>query len=359
MGWDLRILLVDDDPGLRALLRATFETFDVGVDEADSVAAAERRIKRAKPDVVVLDVLMPGESGLELCRRLKQTPATRDIGVVLLSGAEGDALSEARAAGADAYLAKPFSPLQLLAVAERLAGGGGDVPRRIAAAPDEEGQLVIYARDLRHMLDLERRQRLLLERAYRQTISSLVAALEQKDTGTRDHSERVVAYALALARGIDEDLAGDESAEYGFLLHDVGKIGIPDRILGKRGPLTRAERRAMEQHTVLGEHLLGDVAFLEGEGLRIVRSHHERWDGKGYPDRKGGAEIPLGARVFAVADTLDAVTSHRPYRRARGWAHAREVILEEAGRQFDPDVVDAFREREGDLKRIRRELAAA
>jgi response regulator RpfG family c-di-GMP phosphodiesterase len=353
----LRILIVDDDPGLRALLRATFETFDVRVDEADSVAAAERRIRRAKPDVVVLDVLMPGESGLELCRRLKDGTATRHIGVVLLYGAVGEARSEARAAGADAYLAKPFSPLQLLAVADRLAGGRGGVPWRIAAAPDEDGQLVMYARDLRHMLDLERRQRLLLERAYRQTISSLATALEQKDTGTRDHSERVVAYALALARGIDEHLAEDESAEYGFLLHDVGKIGIPDRILGKRGPLSRAERRAMEQHTVLGEHLLGDVTFLKGEGLRVVRSHHERWDG--YPDRKGGAEIPLGARVFAVADTLDAVTSHRPYRRARSWAHARAVILEEAGRQFDPDVVDAFREREGELRRIRRELAAA
>jgi len=355
----LRILIVDDDPGLRALLRATFETFDVRVDEADSVAAAERRIRRAKPDVVVLDVLMPGESGLELCRRLKDGSATRHIGVVLLSGAEGEALSEARAAGADAYLTKPFSPLQLLAVADRLAGGRGGIPRRIAAAPDEDGQLVMYARDLRHMLDLERRQRLLLERAYRQTISSLATALEQKDTGTRDHSERVVAYALALARGIDEHLADDESAEYGFLLHDVGKIGIPDRILGKRGPLTRAERRAMEQHTVLGEHLLGGVAFLKGEGLRVVRSHHERWDGKGYPDGKGGDEIPLGARVFAVADTLDAVTSHRPYRRARSWSHARAVIIEEAGRQFDPDVVDAFREREGELRRIRRELAAA
>ena len=302
---------------------------------------------------------MPGESGLELCRRLKESRATRHIGVVLLSGAGGEARAGAREAGADAYLTKPFSPLQLLAVAEQLAGGGTGVPRRIAAAPDEEGQLVIYARDLRHMLDLERGQRLLLERAYRQTISALAAALEQKDTGTRDHSERVVAYALALARAIDEDLAADESAEYGFLLHDVGKIGIPDRILGKRGPLTRTERRAMEQHTVLGEDLLEGVAFLQGEGLRVVRSHHERWDGQGYPDGKGGEEIPLGARVFAVADTLDAVTSHRPYRRARSWAHARAVIVEEAGRQFDPDVVDAFREREGELRRIRRQLAAA
>jgi len=355
----VRILIVDDDAGLRALLRATFESFEVEVDEADSVAAAERRIARGRPDVVVLDVLMPGESGLELCRRLKQSPKTHEIGVVLLSGAAGEARAQAREFGADAYLSKPFSPLHLLGVADRLAGGPSGVPLRIAEAADEEGQLVMYARDLRHMLDLERRQRHLLERAYRQTVSALVAALEQKDTGTRYHSERVVAYAVELARGIDARLAADASAEYGFLLHDIGKIGIPDRILGKRGALTRAERKAMEQHTVLGEEMLADVPLLAGEGLRVVRSHHERWDGQGYPDRQRGAEIPLGARVFAVADTLDAVTSHRPYRRARSWAHARAVILEQAGLQFDPDVVDAFREREGDLRRIRRELAAA
>jgi response regulator RpfG family c-di-GMP phosphodiesterase len=355
----LRVLLVDDDAGLRALLRVTFETFDVLVDEAHSVVAAEERIAKVRPDVVVLDVLMPGESGLELCRRLKEGSRARDIGVVLLSGAEGDARAEARAAGADAFLTKPFSPLQLLAVADRLAGGPTGVPLRITTAPDEEGQMVMYARDLRHMLDLERRQRHLLERAYRETVGALAAALEQKDTGTRHHSERVVAYALELARGVDDRLAADESAEYGFLLHDVGKIGIPDRILGKRGPLTPAERQAIEQHTVLGEQLLADVAFLEGDGLRIVRSHHERWDGRGYPDGTGGTETPLAARVFAVADTLDAVTSNRPYRRARSWAHARAIILEEAGRQFDPDVVEVFRERESELKRIRRELVAA
>ncbi|MBD0337970.1 MAG: response regulator [Thermoleophilia bacterium] len=355
----MRILIVDDDAGLRALLRATFESFEVEVDEADSVAAAERRIARARPDVVVLDVLMPGESGLELCRRLKAQAKTRGIGVVLLSGGAGEGRAQAREAGADAYLSKPFSPLHLLGVADRLAGGPAGVPLRLAEAADEEGQLLLYARDLRHMLDLERRQRHLLERAYRQTVAALVAALEQKDTGTRYHSERVVAYAVELARGIDARLAVDSSAEYGFLLHDIGKIGIPDRILGKRGSLTRAERKSMEQHTVLGEQMLAEVPLLAGEGLRVVRSHHERWDGQGYPDGQGGAEIPLGARVFAVADTLDAVTSHRPYRRARSWSHARAVILEQAGRQFDPDVVDAFRQREGDLRRIRRELAVA
>ena len=357
----MRVLLVDDDAGLRALLRTTFDVFDIAVDEASSAEAARAMIDEDPPDVVVLDVVMPGGmDGITFCRELKAQRDTRDIGVVLLSGSEGGARVALDDADADAYVPKPFSPLELLGVVERLAGGLYGVPFRATKKHGtEEEQLILYARDLRHLLQLERDQRTALENAYRETVTALASALETKDIGTRAHSQRVQRYAVELARVMGSPLASSAAAEYGFLLHDVGKIGIPDRILGKRGPLTRAERRAMEQHTVLGEHLLGDVAFLEGEGLRIVRSHHERWDGKGYPDRKGGAEIPLGARVFAVADTLDAVTSHRPYRRARGWAHAREVILEEAGRQFDPDVVDAFREREGDLKRIRRELAAA
>jgi HD-GYP domain-containing protein (c-di-GMP phosphodiesterase class II) len=129
-------------------------------------------------------------------------------------------------------------------------------------------------------------------------------------------------------------------------------------VLLKRGPLTRRERLLMQSHTLLGERLLADVALLQGEGLRIVRSHHERWDGRGYPDGLRADEVPLGARIFAVADTLDAVTTNRPYRRAGSWARARQVIVEGAGRQFDPDVVDAFREREDELRQIRRELAA-
>src|SRR5207248_8684755 len=138
------------------------------------------------------------------------------------------------------------------------------------------------------------------------------------------------------------DLIDDQSTEYGFLLHDVGKIGIPDDILLKPAPLSVAERRRMETHTVLGEQMLGGVAFLQGEGLRVVRSHHERWDGTGYPDGRAGSEIPLGARIFAVADALDAMTSDRPYRRALSWKTAGSEILAQSSHQFDPAVVQAF-----------------
>jgi response regulator RpfG family c-di-GMP phosphodiesterase len=353
----MRLLLVDDDAGLRALLRATFETFDVSVEEAEDVAAAEQRIANRRPDVVVLDVHMPGTSGLDLTRRLKADADTRDIGIVLLSGSDGAATeAEGVAAGADAYLGKPFSPLQLLAIADRLAGGVVGVPQSGADRRTEDEQLFLYARDLRHLLEIERAQRTLLQEAYHETISALLEALEQKDVGTRDHGRRVTRYALCLAEAIDADLAQDESNEYGCLFHDVGKIGVPDSVLLKRGPLTRRERALMENHTLLGERMLSEVALLQGHGIQVVRSHHERWDGKGYPDRLHADEIPLGARIFAVADTLDAVTTNRPYRRGRGWTSACEIITKESGRQFDPDVVAVFRERQDELSEIRREL---
>jgi response regulator RpfG family c-di-GMP phosphodiesterase len=358
----LRILLVDDDPALRKLLTTTFEVADVDVVEAKDAEAARHQIGRARPGVIVLDVNMPGTSGLELCRELKDDPATRDIPIVLLTGSDGGTAAAAKAAGAEAIVRKPFSPLELLAVAERLAGGLYGVPFRATKSRGKrpEAELLLYARDLRHMLELERGQRQLLQSAYMETVSALASALESKDTGTRAHSQRVQAYASALAERVDDSsVTTDSSAPYGFLLHDVGKIGIPDGILQKPGPLSPAERRRMQTHTVLGEAMLSGVAFLQGEGLRIVRSHHERWDGRGYPDELARDEIPVGARIFAVADALDAMTSHRPYRRAMSWEAAQSEIVAQSGRQFDPQIVEAFVGIEPELREIRRDLAAA
>jgi response regulator RpfG family c-di-GMP phosphodiesterase len=357
----LRILLVDDDPALRLLLRTTFEVADVDVTEAGDADAARRKIRASHPDVIVLDVNMPGTTGLELCAELKGCDTTAGIPIVVLTGSNDGTGASARRAGADAFLRKPFSPLELLSVAERLAGGLYGVPFRTAPkrSAGAQEELLLYARDLRHLLEVERGQRELLQGAYLQTVSALASALESKDVGTGAHSQRVQRYATTLSGALgDSQTTADQSVPYGFLLHDVGKIGIPDGILRKPGPLSASERRRMQTHTVLGEAMLAGVAFLKGEGLKIVRSHHERWDGRGYPDGLGRNEIPLGARVFAVADALDAMTSHRPYRRAMSWAAARAEILQQRKRQFDPDVVDAFVRAENDLRRIRRELAA-
>ena len=355
----MRLLLVDDDPGLRALVRTTFEVVDVDMHEAESAREAERMLEAVRPDVVVLDVGMPGKDGLTLCRELKSRPETRDLPVVLLTGTDWPTQADGKAAGADAFVRKPFSPLELLAVVERLAGGVYGVPKATATAAASDEQLLLYARDLRHLLEIERGQRLLLQTAYQETVAALASALESKDTGTRAHSQRVQRYAIALAAAVEPPLAHDHGAQYGFLLHDVGKIGIPDEILRKPEPLSDAEKRLMQTHTVLGEQVLGGVAFLREEGVKIVRNHHERWDGRGYPDGLSGMDIPHGARIFAVADALDAMTSDRPYRPAQTWETAHEEIVRQAKRQFDPDVVDAFREREPELRAIAREFAAA
>ena len=355
----MRLLIVDDDAALRALLRTTFEVVDVEVEEAGSAEGALEAIGRGHPDAIVLDVRLPGMSGVELCRRLKADEATEKIAVVILSGSMDDS-APARELGADAFLRKPFSPLELLDVVERLTGGLEAVPppARGEGVAAEGQQLLLYARDLRHLLEIERGQRLLLQDAYNETVAALASALESKDTGTRAHSQRVQRYALELARSVSPDLVDDPSAEYGFLLHDVGKIGIPDRILQKPGPLNDGEKRLMRTHTLLGEQMLGGVAFLQGEGLRIVRSHHERWDGGGYPDGAEGTDIPLAARIFAVADSLDAMTSDRPYRPALTWADAGREIVGESRSQFDPAVVKAFLDREERLLAIRSQLAA-
>jgi response regulator RpfG family c-di-GMP phosphodiesterase len=351
-------LLVDDDEGLRALLRTTFEAVDVDVDEAASADQARRRILESKPDAIVLDVSMPGQSGVSFCAMLKGSPATRDIPVVLLTGSDQANETIAEEVGADAFMLKPFSPLELLAVVERLAGGLYGTPYRAKGKRLPDEQLLLYARDLRHLLELERGQRRLLESAYRETVTVLASALESKDTGTGEHSQRVHRYAAELAQVVATRLADDESVAYGFVLHDIGKIGIPDSILQKPGPLTDAERRVMQTHTVLGEQMLSGVTLLQGGGLEIVRSHHERWDGGGYPDRLARDDIPVSARIFAVADALDAMTSDRPYRKAMSWSEAGREIFEQAGRQFDPGVVEAFAERELALLEIREALAS-
>jgi response regulator RpfG family c-di-GMP phosphodiesterase len=240
----MRLLVVDDDPGLEALIRATFDGAADQVVGAGTTVAARAALAAARPDVVILDLALPGESGLELCRELKASAPTRSIPVVVLSGSVDVTPREVEGAGADVFLPKPFSPLQLVAVVERLAGGAGGPPL-VEAAPvaGDDAQLLLYARDLHRVLELERTQRRRLQEAYGATVGALAEALETKDTGTREHSSRVHRYAVELMGAVEPPLADDVGVEYGFMLHDIGKIGISDVILLKPGPLTPEERR--------------------------------------------------------------------------------------------------------------------
>ena len=349
-----RILVVDDDPALRVLLQTTLAADEYAVEDAASAEEAAEIARFWRPTLVVLDVGLPGMSGLAFCRELKRNAAFGSPSVILLTGADARA-DEVRRAGADALLRKPFSPLELVSLVDRLPEG--DRLLESEPAPAGAEQLLVYAHDLNRLLQVERVQRRLLQHAYRQTVAALTDALEAKDPRTGMHALRVQRYALELTAGVDRDLLDDSSLEYGFLLHDIGKIGVPDAILNKHGPLDPEERRLMEQHPLIGTEILSGIPLLNGQGIHVVRSHHERWDGRGYPDTLGGDDIPVGARVFAVADALDAMTNDRPYRTRMLWRDAVDEILGEAGRQFDPKVVAAFAVRERRLRRIHEDLA--
>jgi ribonuclease P protein subunit RPR2 len=337
----LRILVVDDDDRLRVLLRTTFEVLDTVVEEVSDAIAARAAIAARKPDVIVLDVGLPGIDGLTFARQLKADEATSDIGIVLLTGGFV-ATSVGERAGAAAVVRKPFSPLDLLAAVERAADGVRHPLLAEAMPRPRDDQLLLYAEDVRRLLEVERRQRRALERTYNETLQALTSALESRDWYTAEHSARVQRYAIELTRVVAPELLEEPSVPFGYLLHDIGKVGIPDVILQKAGPLTPGERRVMEQHTTLGAQILGGVGLLDGHGIDVVRHHHERWDGNGYPDRLAGERIPLPARIFAVADALDAMTSDRPYRPAGTWQQAVAEIERCAGSQFEPAIVEAF-----------------
>jgi putative nucleotidyltransferase with HDIG domain len=208
-------------------------------------------------------------------------------------------------------------------------------------AAEKEQQLERYAADLRETFKQERERTLELHRSYMATVRALANAVEARDAYTGKHAERVAAYALALARAAQLDLADDREIEFGFLLHDIGKVAVPDAILFKPDRLTPTERLVIEQHPVTGSQIVREIDFL-GQARDVIRSHHERWDGGGYPDGLAGEQIPLSARVFAVADVLDALTTDRPYRVASPMAEARRLIVRDVGTHFDPGIIEAF-----------------
>jgi len=227
--------------------------------------------------------------------------------------------------------------------------------RALRAKEEEFGR---YISRLREALRKEKRQAEVVSRSYVAAVRALTNAVEARDAYTGKHAERVAAYGLELATLIDPELAADPETEFGFLLHDVGKVAVPDAILHKPSALNREEMGLMRQHPVTGFEIVSHIDFLDGNAQRIVRYHHERWDGEGYPDRIKGRDIPLAARIFAVADTLDAITSDRPYRSGASIADARREIALGSATQFDPEAVDALMAVPDDiLERIRTETA--
>lgn len=320
-----RVLVVDDDAGIRSVLR-TLLAPRYTLSEAADGEEALRLFARHGADLVLSDLQMPGIGGLELLRRIKAADDT--VAFLLLTGAGTvEHAVEALRLQADDYLVKPFHVDEVLLSAERAL-----THRRLVRENRH------YQRTLEAQVAEQKRQ---LEALLADAIRSLATAIEARDDYTGGHVERVA--RLAAATGREMGLEGPElrALWVGALLHDVGKIGVPDEILRKPGALTEAEYAEMRRHPATGAAIMERSSFLR-PGLPAVLHHQERWDGGGYPAGLRGEEISLQGRIVAVVDTFDALITHRPYRAAAPEADALAEIRRCAGTQFDPAVVEAF-----------------
>ncbi|HEV2176936.1 MAG TPA: HD domain-containing phosphohydrolase [Terriglobia bacterium] len=328
-----RILVVDDDAQVCKLLCETLALEGFDCRGAGSGSEALREFDREPCDLIISDLRMPGMSGLDLLKAARGRDA--HLAFIMVT-AENDLRVgiEAMKQGAADYVVKPFQRDVVRASVERA------LERRRLERDLERYRLHLEdrVRERTRQLQgaLER-----VEQTYDETLAALGAALELRDSQTQGHSRRVTRYCLEIARAFDCSDDELKNIARGSFLHDIGKIGVPDSILLKPGALTPDEAAVMRRHAQTGYDLVCRIAFL-APAAEIVLSHQERYDGRGYPRGLRGEAIPLGSRIFAVADALDAMTSDRPYRRARPFAEAREEIRRESGRQFDPEVVRVF-----------------
>ncbi len=330
-----KILIADDEIEIRELLGDFLK--DEGYEcilASDAYDALEKYIENDKIDVVMSDIRMPGKSGLDLLEEINALD--EDIMVIMISAVKDiESAISALSKGAYDYVSKPFELEKVAHIASKA------IEKRRLILENKEYQNELEKRVIERTKDLKAALEE-LDNTYRVTLRALVTALDTRDEETHGHSMRVIRYTMALA-----DLLGINNEhdlkvfEYGALLHDIGKIGIPDAILKKPGTLTQLEWKIIRTHSKLGYKMLYKIKFLE-KSSKIVLHHHERYDGKGYPDGLKGDQIPLGARIFAVADTIDAMTSERPYRRSLSFEAVHEVIKKFSGTQFDPKIVDAF-----------------
>jgi putative nucleotidyltransferase with HDIG domain len=329
-----KVLFVDDDDLIIQTFKRTMRTSEMEVTTASSVGEALALLERESFGVVLSDYHMPGKNGIELLEEIKERhPDTERI---LVSG-KGDfdvAIEVINRVGLFQFIIKPWDPVELFATVSRAADHykltthNQLLTTQLAEKVSELGEL---------NTSLERE-------VYSRTsafLFGLINALDLRDTETQSHSRRVALYAARLAQELG--LQGDDllATERGSLLHDIGKIGVSDTILLKPGKLTEEEWEEMRRHSEYGYNIIKPIEFL-GNARRIVWEHHERWDGNGYPHGRGGNDIYIGARIFAVIDTYDAMTSDRPYRKALPHEVAIEEIVKNSGSQFDPAVTDAW-----------------
>jgi putative nucleotidyltransferase with HDIG domain len=328
-----RILVVDDENHVRTMVGSTLERNGLHVTLASSGREALEALAGGEFDLVLTDIVMQDINGIALLEKVhSQHP---NLPVVMVTAIHDISVAiEAMRRGAYDYLLKPFEREHLISTVDRALEHRHTLEESQNYQHSLEQMVRARTEMLRHAMED-------LEHSYDVTLEALGDALDLKDSETEGHSKRVTAYTIALARATAIPPAEIKIIARGAFLHDIGKMAIPDDILRKPGKLTADEQDVMRQHCTRGYHMLRKIPFLAG-AAEIVFCHQEHFDGTGYPNGLRGREIPIGARIFAVADTLDAITSDRPYRKARSFDSAREEILRCSGTQFDPSVVEVF-----------------
>ncbi len=330
-----RLLITDDEKDIRELLKDFLENEGYECHLAANAFEALEKFKNdGNFDIIMSDIRMPGKSGLELLEEVKQI--NPDVMVIMISAVKDiESAITAMEKGAYDYVSKPFKLNEVAFAASKA------LEKRRLVLENQE-----YQKHLEKMVEertSELKKALLeLDKTYNFTLRAMATVLDTRDTETQGHSLRVVSFTLKLAELMKiNDSNTLKTYEYGALLHDIGKIGIPDAILRKPENLTAGEWQIMKKHPFIGYNLLRRIKFLE-TSAQIVLHHHEAFDGSGYPDGLSGENIPLGARIFNVADAIDAITSDRPYQKALSFETAAMEIKKHSGQQFDPQIVTIF-----------------
>lgn len=336
---DISILIIDDEEPIRRLL-ATYLADRYRCVSADSADEATSLLSRGDFNLVLTDINMPGTSGTELCQYINR--AYPDTVVIMVSGMTDISYAiDAMRQGAFDYLTKPFDLAQVQLSVDRALRYQVLVASKRYYEQSLEETVRVRTAELRSLNEDLNRMLEALYQNYRATLRALAGALEARDVESAGHSDRVVAYSLRLGRELGLSHKDLIALEQGALLHDIGKIGVRDSILLKSGALTKAEWEEMREHINYGLRIIEGIDFLSG-AAPVVGQHHEKYDGSGYPLSLAGSAIHVNARIFAVADAFDAITSDRPYRASSSYEDAKREMISSSGVHFDPAVVEAF-----------------